>query len=152
MITWQWRTFDELTKTELYDLLALRQDIFVLEQKSFYQDLDYKDQKALHILGIQNHKLAAYSRLFLPGILYPDMISFGRIAVASFVRGQGLGKKLLTEILRYLRQNQITAPIKISAQMYLEEFYQSHGFQTISDPYDDAGIMHVDMLKPSDHG
>lgn len=150
MLTWKWRTFDELSTSELYNVLALREEVFILEQKCVYTDLDYNDQKAIHLLGYKNNKLAAYLRLFLPGTKYPDKISFGRVLTSSYARGEGAGKALIDETLLYLKKNKIRTPIIISAQQYLEKFYQSYGFETISEPYDDAGVMHIDMQRPAD--
>lgn len=147
MILWHWRSFEELTTHELYDILALRQDVFVIEQQCKDQDLDHRDQKALHLLGIQNNKLVAYLRLFPTGVLYPDAATFGRVLTAESARGQGIGKEAIQQVFLYLEKLGNTAPIIISAQLYLQKFYESFGFQVISDPYDEAGIPHIKMRK-----
>lgn len=151
MITWKWRTFDELTKQELYDILALREKVFILEQKCFYVDLDYRDQQSMHLLGLIDDKLAGYLRVLPTGLAYSDAMSFGRVVTAPFARGKGFGKKMLEETLLYFKKNHPNEPITISAQIYLEKFYQSYGFKTISEPYDDEGIIHVDMKKHGKH-
>jgi len=130
MISWQWNTFDELGPHDLYQVLALRQRVFVLEQQCLYPDLDGHDQHAMHLLGWQTaggqRRLAAYLRV---------------------LRASGAGKQLLLEgIARAERQHPGHA-IRIGAQQYLERFYQSFGFVTVSAPYDEDGIQHVDMLR-----
>lgn len=147
MQQWEWRTFEELNNQELYDILSLRQEVFVIEQHCFYSDLDYQDQQAMHLLGINEGKLTAYLRLLPTHTPYPDAVSFGRVLTAPFARGRGLGKDLITQVLLYLDKKQNTLPIMISAQLYLERFYQSFGFETISGPYDEAGIPHIKMKK-----
>lgn len=147
MQQWEWRTFEELNNQELYDILSLRQEVFVIEQHCFYSDLDYQDQQAMHLLGINEGKLTAYLRLLPAHTPYPDAVSFGRVLTAPFARGRGLGKDLITQVLLYLDKRQNTLPIMISAQLYLERFYQSFGFETISGPYDEAGIPHIKMKK-----
>lgn len=151
MLTWEWRTFEELTRDKLYDILALRFEVFVIEQKCFYMDVDYKDQKALHLLGIENNKLVAYLRLFLPNTLLSDKASLGRVAVAPQKRRQQMGKKLIHEALRYLEEKRGSVPILISAQLYLEKWYETFGFRSVGEAYDDEGIMHIDMLKMNDY-
>lgn len=147
MITWLWQTYEALTKDQLYDILALREKVFILEQKCFYTDLDYRDQKSVHLLGILDNQLACYLRILPKGIAYPDIMSFGRVVTAPFARGLGLGKQMLEETLLYFKKHHPDESIKISAQIYLEKFYKSYGFETISEPYDDEGVIHVDMIK-----
>jgi ElaA protein len=149
MIDWQWRSYEGLTKNEMYDILALRQEVFTIELRCFYNDVDYLDQKATHLLGIENNKIVAYLRFFPENIIYPGAVSFGRVVTAATVRGQGLGKKMMDEVLLYLKKNNIGLPIVISAQLYLERFYNLFGFQTLGEPYETAGIMHIKMRRPS---
>lgn len=150
MISWQWNTFDELGPHDLYQVLALRQRVFVLEQQCLYPDLDGHDQAAMHLLGWQmidgQRRLAAYLRVLAPGAKYVEM-SLGRVLTVPEARTTGAGKLLLTEgIARAVRQHPGHA-IRIGAQQYLERFYQSFGFVTVSAPYDEDGIQHVDMLR-----
>jgi ElaA protein len=148
MINWQWLPFNKLSLEQLYDILALRQEVFVLEQQCFYTDTDYLDLKSIHLLGMQNNKLAAYLRVLPENLVYPNAMSFGRFLIAPFARNQGLAKKMMEENLQYFQKNHPNSAIMISAQLYLEKFYSSFGFLTLGEPYDDAGIMHIDMRRP----
>jgi ElaA protein len=157
----QWQTFPELNTQTLYDLLALREDVFQINQQCLYTDLDYQDQHALHLLAFDGGKLAGYLRLFTPDSAkdlqstpdqagaYTDstVCRFGRFVTSSAYRGQGLGKKLADETLRYCKEHYPKLGISIAAQQYLEKFYQDFGFVTQGKPYDDFGIPHIDMLK-----
>ena len=147
MLKWHWRTFSELTNFELYDILALRQDVFNLEQHCTEPDIDHFDQKAMHLLGVQNDQLVSYLRVFLPGNRYSDATSIGRVVTARSARGHGLGRAAMAQTLAYLHSNHVAAPILISAQAYLEKFYMSYGFKQIGDPFDEAGILHIPMRK-----
>ena len=147
MLLWHWRSFDELTKTELYELLALRQEVFTVEQHCNDNDLDFLDYKAQHLLGIKDNKLVAYLRLFLSGDKYPNAASFGRVLIAAEFRGQGIAKEMMEQTNAYLKKIKNTHPLHISAQCYLEKFYQSYGFQSIGSVYDEAGIPHIKMIK-----
>lgn len=147
MLDWRWRSFEELSNQELYDILALRQTVFLIEQQCIYPDTDYRDQKCQHLLGMQDNKLAAYLRVLPKDMPYPGAVSFGRVLTAPFARKQGLGKQLIEKTLLYLTEIGNTLPIIISAQMYLEQFYQSFGFKTVSQPYDEDGIPHIKMKK-----
>lgn len=147
MLTWKWLSFQELNTDQLYEILALREAVFVIEQKCFYSDLDYRDQVSMHLLGIQDNKLAAYLRVLPKDIAYPNAVSIGRVITAKNARGQGLGKKIITEALRHIDENYTTVPTIISAQLYLKEFYTSYGFEPIGEPYDDAGVLHIKMVR-----
>jgi ElaA protein len=122
MINWQWRTFQELALEELYEVLRLRQDVFILEQKCLYQDIDQLDQQALHLLGLENGKLIVYLRMFPKGTLYPDAISFGRLLIAKMERNKGLAKDAMTLLMAYLNDCNNKDPLIISAQTYLQQF------------------------------
>lgn len=153
MITWQWQTFEELGPHSLYAVLALRQRVFVLEQQCLYADMDGHDQAAMHLLGWQTvdgeRQLAAYLRVLAPGAKYVEM-SLGRVLTAPEARTTGAGKQLLLEgIARAVRLHAGHA-IRIGAQQYLERFYQSFGFVTVSAPYDEDGIQHIDMLRAAE--
>jgi ElaA protein len=147
MIDWSWRSFNELSNGELYDILALRQQVFVLEQKCFYIDLDYFDQKAFHLLGKVNGELAAYSRIFAPKTHYPDGSSIGRVVTSPKYRKMNLGKSLMQTALTYIEENFEKFAVIIGAQVYLQKFYESFGFKALDEPYDEDGIMHIKMIK-----
>ena len=145
MLHWNWRSFQELSNTELYDVLALRQTVFIDEQQCRFIDIDYRDQQCMHLLGMKDNKLAAYLRVLPKNLAYPNAVSFGRVVTAPFVRGTGAGKEMMREVLTYLQTHHHTIPIIISAQMYLERFYQSFNFKTISEAYMEDGISHIKM-------
>jgi ElaA protein len=150
MIEWQRSSFAELTPADLYELLAQRQQVFILEQTCLYPDMDGLDLEAHHLLGwrIENGKreLAAYLRILGPGAKYTEM-SIGRVLTTPAARGTGAGRELLARGIEYADHLHPGHRIKIGAQAYLEQFYQSFGFRTISEPYDEDGIMHIDMLR-----
>ncbi len=147
---WEWLHFSALSATQLYAVLALRMDVFILEQQCLWNDLDGLDQDAHHLLGWRTvdgkRQLAAYLRLLAPGVHYDDM-SIGRVVNARFARGSGIGRELLTHGIRLAEQQYPGQRIKIGAQRYLEKFYASFGFVTVSEPYDEDGIIHVKMLR-----
>lgn len=148
MIDWEWLAFDQLGGAELYQVLALRQNVFVLEQRCLYQDLDGYDQQAWHLLGWQTsggqRRLAAYLRCLAPGAKFPEM-ALGRVLTAPEARGGGLGKELLRQGIARAGAHFPGQAIRIGAQLYLERFYQDFGFATTSAPYDEDGIPHIDM-------
>src|SRR5437016_393205 len=117
MLAWHWRSFDALSKLELYELLALRQEVFTVEQRCNENDLDFLDLKAVHLLGKNNNNLIAYLRLFVSGTKYADAVSFGRVLIARPHRGTGLGKQMMDETLLYLEKMGNKYPIHISAQL-----------------------------------
>lgn len=149
-VTWQCCPFNELTVGELYAVLEVRQRVFVVEQKCAYLDADGLDHAAHHLLGWQNTSegllLAAYARLFPPGIKYTEA-SIGRVLTHPDARGSGLGKALMEEAIQRIADAQWTGPIRIAAQMYLQPFYEGFGFRRASDQYLDDGIWHIDMLR-----
>lgn len=151
-IKWQTKTLAEFSSLQLFEILKLRQAIFVVEQECAYPDIDSTDSVALHFCGyLMNdgeQQLAAYARLIQPGITY-EHASIGRVAVAMEYRGSGLGRLLMQ---RAVEETQLQYPgekIKIGAQARLENFYHELGFATISKPYLEDGISHIDMLKDS---
>ncbi|WP_281559544.1 GNAT family N-acetyltransferase [Thalassomonas sp. RHCl1] len=145
-MNWECLTFSQLTTEQLYQLLKLRVDVFVVEQTCPYPELDDKDraQDVCHLLGYQDGELIAYARLLPPGISY-DNVSFGRVAIAQSARGQGLGQTLVATILSHCQQLWPNRDIDIGAQEYLLDFYQSFGFTAISDVYLEDDIPHLDM-------
>ncbi|ADO70711.1 GNAT family N-acetyltransferase [Stigmatella aurantiaca] len=150
MLSWQWKTFSELTLDELYRLLALRSEVFVLEQKSLYLDLDGLDRACHHLLGQHAGQagpaLAAYLRILPPGLKYPEA-SFGRVVTSSAMRGQGHGKLLVEKGLAFIESAYASPPIRIGAQHHLQRFYEGYGFRQVSEVYDEDGIPHIDMLR-----
>jgi len=142
---WQTKSFQALGNDELYRILRLRQEVFVIEQQCFYQDLDGKDQQATHILCWLGTELMAYQRCLPPGTSYRES-SMGRIVVASAARGSGLGRELVARGISHNEEQWPASDIRINAQSYLEDFYTELGFATQGDAYDEDGIMHVQML------
>lgn len=145
MITFGTKTFQELTTQELYALLRLRADVFVVEQNCAYADIDGKDQACLHVLGFDREELAAYARLVPAGMAY-DTPAIGRVATAAAFRKHGYGKALMTHCIRETLHHFNTNTITISAQQYLEAFYTSLGFLTKSDMYLEDEIPHIKMI------
>ncbi|TYP99838.1 ElaA protein [Tenacibaculum adriaticum] len=140
------KTFEELTTLELYDLLQLRSDVFVVEQDCVFLDLDGKDQQAIHVLGKKNDKIVAYTRLFQSGDYYKES-SIGRVVVKQEERKYGYGHDLMDFSIQTIKKLYNTSLIKIGAQKYLKKFYESHGFIQIGDEYLEDGIIHIYMIK-----
>jgi ElaA protein len=137
------KTFYELNTTQLYDLLQLRAEVFVVEQDCIYQDIDGKDQKAMHVLGYDGDQLVAYTRVFKPGD-YFDMCSIGRVVVSPQHRGKDHGKKIMEASMEYAFAK--AEQIKISAQVYLKKFYEDLGFKETGKRYLEDGIPHMEMV------
>ncbi|MCP3097488.1 GNAT family N-acetyltransferase [Myxococcus sp. K15C18031901] len=151
MPVWRWKAFQELTLDELYAVLALRQEVFVVEQRSIYQDVDGLDPSALHLLGFGEEGskpwLAAYLRILPPGVKYPGAASLGRVVASPRARGRGLGRELTEKGIASLEERFPGVDIRISAQDYLRGFYESLGFVAEGDVYDEDGIPHVEMVR-----
>jgi ElaA protein len=147
---WQWAGFSELTPADLYAVVRLREAVFIVEQNCPYPDSDGRDPNAWHLLGWEERSsgraLVAYARIFEPGVRY-DEGSIGRVVTAPDVRGTGKGRALMVEALRRFDSLAPGQPIRIAAQRRLEDFYLGLGFRTVSDPYEEDGIIHVDMLR-----
>ena len=141
-----WKSFDELSKQELYEILSFRQSIFVVEQKSWYQDADGLDEISDHLLLKKDGHLIGYLRLTPPGIKYKTP-SLGRIAVIDSLRGLSVGSRLVDEGLKRSLENYMTDKSTISAQEYLVKFYEGHGFKVNGEVYDEDGIPHVQMIR-----
>lgn len=140
------KRFNELSLEELYQLLKLRSEVFVVEQNCVYQDIDGKDEKALHVLGTFDGDIVAYSRLFAPGY-YFDNASIGRVVVAGEYRDKKWGHDLLIASVDGVKSEFNTTAITISAQLYLKKFYESHGFVKQGEEYLEDGIPHIRMDK-----
>lgn len=143
-ISWKTKTFDELSTQELYQILRLRSEVFVVEQNCVYQDIDNKDQKALHLFGILEGKIIAYSRLFKPGD-YFEFSSIGRVVVAEKHRDKNFGHVLIDQSILEIKNRFKVENITISAQLYLKKFYESHGFKATSEMYLEDDIPHIEM-------
>ncbi len=140
--------FAQLSLQQLYELLALRQEVFVVEQDCPYLDADGKDEPAHHLLGYNTQgQLIAYARLLPPGISYPEYASIGRVITAMPARRTGAGKALMRESLQWCRQLYGAVPVKISAQVYLLKFYRSFGFQEVGEEYLEDDIPHIAMVR-----
>ena len=141
---WKVKSFGELTARELYDILRMRSEIFVAEQNSPYNDVDGADFAARQLFAYDGETLAASMRL-LPFSAAYGTPSMGRVAVAPAYRGRGLARVMLERAISLARAEFGDCAVTIGAQLYLTEFYKSLGFAEISEPYDDAGVTHVDM-------
>ena len=139
-----WHDFDSISKEQLYDVLSLRQRVFIIEQDCFYEDLDYSDQEANHLLLYKDNKLIGYSRVFAPGIKY-DTASIGRIVTDFGFRGKGYGKDITQESIQFLKNNFPGSDISISAQYRLVDFYECLGFEREGSVYLEDDIDHIKM-------
>jgi ElaA protein len=147
-VEWEIAEFPSLTVAKIYEILKSRSEVFVVEQKCVYLDIDGLDRKSLHVVGWGAPSiLAAYLRLIPPGEIYEEP-ALGRILTTARYRGTGLGRKLMEVGIRQAKHRYPGQAIKISAQLYLEKFYRSLGFIKTSEPYDEDGIAHIDMLLP----
>ena len=145
MIHFLIKSFDQLSPYEVYAMIQLRADVFVLEQQCLYQDCDDKDQLSIHLMGFENDKLVAYCRLLKPGLSYDGYSAIGRVVTHPLYRNKKYGIELMQKAIRYCKDN-YTESIKISAQAYLEVFYTNLGFQTVSAPYLEDDIPHIAMV------
>jgi len=140
------KPFEALTKQELYQVLQLRSEVFVVEQDCVYQDIDGNDQKALHVLGIKNEKIVAYTRIFKPGD-YFDLSNIGRVVVAKNERRHNYGVAIMQASAEAIKTYFNETDIKISAQLYLTAFYNSLGYKEVGEDYLEDNIPHIDMIK-----
>ena len=154
-ISWTCKHFDDLTKKELYEILRLRNEVFIVEQNCPYQDLDRKDLKAFHVMGhftpslsIGEGDLIAHTRLLPPIVSYAEA-SIGRVVTSPKIRGTGIGKVLMERSMEFLKKEFGDIPIRIGAQKYLQKFYESFGFVREGDEYMEDGIPHIIMLYSS---
>lgn len=146
-LDWRFQTFDELTTTELYGILRLRSEVFVLEQRCCFLDMDNKDQLSFHVSGYLNGELLAFARIVPPGLSY-DYPAIGRIVVSPKGRGGGYGIELLNVSIRKLEEMYGNVPIRIGAQLYLKKFYESFGFRQSGEVYLEDDIEHIEMTRP----
>lgn len=146
MIKWSLKKFDDLSPLELYSILQLRNDVFVVEQNCVFQDADNKDQASYHLMGWKDKKLIAYSRIIPSGIAY-DLPSIGRVVTSPLARGNGTGKMLMEESLAAVEKIFGNVAIKLGAQLYLKKFYESFGFNQSGPIYLEDGIQHIEMTR-----
>jgi ElaA protein len=147
MITWTLKKFEDLTPYELYSILRLRTEVFVVEQNCVFQDMDNKDQPAYHLMGWENDRLVAYTRLIPPQVAYKEP-SIGRVVTSAAARGGGIGRILMEKSIEEVVRLFGKTPIKLGAQLYLKKFYESLGFIQSGDIYDEDGIDHIQMIRP----
>ena len=144
-IQWILKIFDELSPQELYTIMQLRNEIFVVEQNCVYQDADDKDQLSYHFMGWHNEKLIAYTRILPAGVAF-NMVSIGRVVTSPRIRRSGIGKVLMIKSIEQVQKIFGKVTIMIGAQLYLNEFYSSLGFKQCSDVYLEDGIEHIEMI------
>ena len=146
--SWRYEAFAALTVDELYQIMALRQKVFVVEQACAYLDADGWDRHADHLWLDDGDAAVACARLFAPGVKHAEAV-LGRIVTAPERRGTGLGHALVVESLARIERAHGAVPVRISAQAYLERFYRQHDFARASDDYDEDGIPHLAMVRPA---
>jgi ElaA protein len=140
------KRFNELSGLETYNVLQLRSEVFVVEQNCVYQDVDGKDEKAMHVLGTIGETIVAYARIFKKND-YFENASIGRVVVSDKFRGHKFGQELMQEAITGVEHHFGFQPITISAQLYLKKFYESLGFHQVSETYLEDGIEHIEMLR-----
>ena len=146
-LAWHDRAFAELSTAELYAIVALRERVFVVEQRCAYLDADGRDPQSRHVFATADHgDLIAYLRVVPPDARHPD-VSIGRVVIAPAARGAGLGRELMTRGLAAAHAHHGAVPIVVAAQAHLEVFYAALGFVRAGEVYDDDGIPHVDMRR-----
>jgi ElaA protein len=146
-IKWITKKFDKLSLHELYAILRLRTEVFVVEQNCVFQDMDNKDQACYHVMGWKDDILVATTRLVPPGIIY-EIPSIGRVVTSPVARGSGIGRILMKKSIEEMNRLFGKQPVKIGAQVYLLNFYSSLGFQQSSKIYLEDGIEHIEMILP----
>lgn len=140
------KTFQELSNLELYQILQLRTEVFVVEQQCVYQDMDGKDMKALHVIGKNDNDIIAYTRIFKPGD-YMDHASIGRVVVKKPMREGGYGKVIMLASIKTIEDKLKETTIHLSAQTYLQKFYEELGFRAVGETYLEDDIPHILMIK-----
>jgi len=146
-LIWGYKYFDELSTEELYKILSLRNRVFVVEQNCIYNDTDGKDLSCFHLCGYVNNILVAYARIGPPGLFYPEPI-IGRVVTDPAFRGKGFGKELMKEAIQFINRQFEAKYIKLSAQLYLVDFYEDLGFNQVGEGYLEDNIPHIEMIYP----
>lgn len=144
-IQWVIKAFEELTPHELYSIIRLRNEVFVVEQQCVFQDADNKDQESYHLMYWQDDQLIAYCRLLPPGLAYNEM-SIGRVVSSPAARRTGAGRELISMAIEQCYKYFGRGPIRIGAQLYLKKFYASFGFVETGEVYLEDGIEHIEMV------
>lgn len=152
MIEWQWSKFEGLSTFDLYEIMKCRQEVFAIEQNCVYQDADDLDKTAWHLIAWEtdqqgSRSIGGYLRVVYPGRKY-DEPSIGRLLTTKQSRGTGLGKKIVEVALSNIEKEYANCQTRISAQVYLHDFYSAFGFESVNEPYDEDGIAHIEMVKP----
>ena len=145
LLNWHCKKLTTLTTLQLYDIIAVRNEVFVVEQDCVYNDADGKDVDAYHLFAYENNKIAAYARLLAPNVAFTEA-SIGRVLTAKDVRKMGYGIKLIQKAVEQTISLYGEHDIKIGAQLYLKKFYESFGFKQTSQMYLEDGIEHIEML------
>ena len=144
-MNWKIKRFEELTTTELYEILRVRAEVFVVEQTCVYQDLDLKDKKAYHLFCEIDGEIVAYLRILDKNVSYPE-ISIGRVLTTEMNRGKGLAREMMQKAISFVEEELSEMQIRISAQLYLKKFYEGLGFSVTSDIYLEDDIEHIEMV------
>lgn len=145
VITWTYKSFEELSKLELYTVLGLRSEVFIIEQHCNYQDIDGKDLKSNHLMAWYDEELAAYTRILPPDVSFKEA-SIGRVLTAAKYRGLGIGTALMQKSIEKVYATYGKQPIRIGAQLYLQRFYEDLGFIKCSAEYLEDRIPHIEMI------
>ena len=148
MINWVIKSFKDLSVNELYAIMRLRQEVFIVEQNCPYLDADGKDLKCHHLMGYVNDELVVYSRIVPPGVSYEE-VSIGRVISATAHRKMAYGIQLMEESIIQIERLYGNVPIRIGAQQYLQRFYEGFGFIRIGESYMEDGIPHIIMVRDS---
>ena len=143
---WKIRKFEDLSTKELYSILTLRNKVFVIEQECIYQDCDSKDLGAYHLFCTDDNNLVAYLRILEKGVSYNE-VSIGRVVVDKKHRGRDLGRKAMKKAIEFINNTYGESPIRISAQVYIKDFYKGLGFIEVSNAYLEDDIPHIEMLR-----
>ena len=146
---WKIKKYKDLTIEELYRILKVRNEVFVVEQNCPYQDCDGKDKHAYHLFLEDNGDVIAYTRILEKGVSY-DEVSIGRFLVCEKYRGKGLAKEIIVKAISFIEECLNEKAIRLSGQVYIKDFYKSYGFKEVSDTYLEDDIPHVEMLYISD--
>jgi len=144
-LIWVYKTFEKLTTNQLYSILELRSEVFIVEQNCVYQDVDGKDKKSFHLMAWNRDELVAYTRIVPPGISFNEA-SIGRVITSHRYRGLGIGVTLLEKSIHHTLESYQTNQIRIGAQLYLKKFYEGFGFIAQGLEFLEDGIPHIEML------
>ncbi len=140
------KNFSKLSTEEIYNILKLRSEVFVVEQNCVYQDIDEKDQKATHLFIEKNNEIIAYTRIFKKGDYYEENPSIGRVVVSKKERGKNLGKEIMLNSIEFIKKEMEGRKIELSAQKYLDKFYKDLDFYSEGEDYLEDGIPHQRMF------